>query len=62
MNADVTFAPKQFYKATIEKVTLKPKSKNFGITSRLQNVIKKEEFVSFLLMDVNENYVSLKFN
>ena len=30
----VTFAPKPFYKATIEKVTIKPKLKNFGIIQK----------------------------
>ena len=51
LDEDVTFAPKPFYKATIEKVTLKPKSKTFGIIQKTLSAALPESTYNIKISD-----------
>ena len=46
-----TFSPKPFYKATIERVTLKPKSKNFGIIKKTLSAALPESTYNIKISD-----------
>ena len=47
----ITFPPKPFYKATIEKVTLKPKTNNFGFMKKKLSAIIPESTYNIKISD-----------